>query len=228
MRKIIFGVFAHPDDESFGPSGVLLDEARSGNDVHLITLTLGEAGANPDNHPNLAEVREQEWRKAGGLIGAKSMHCLRFKDSQLNNYDMVAAQEKLLNIISGIVEHHPADTEVEFIIADTNGITGHIDHIVASRAALYAFYKLKVSDNRYKRVRITVMSEKLNPTINTNWLYMEKGRTDSEITETIDVRHLRDEIIEIMQCHNSQRADVGWHIKTRGDQIGIYHFMIQK
>ena len=37
MKKIIFGIFAHPDDEAFGPSGTLLLETRSGTELHLIT-----------------------------------------------------------------------------------------------------------------------------------------------------------------------------------------------
>ena len=30
MNKIIFGIFAHPDDEAFGPSGALLKAVREG------------------------------------------------------------------------------------------------------------------------------------------------------------------------------------------------------
>ena len=44
MKRVIFGIFAHPDDEAFGPSGTLLMETKAGTELHLITLTLGEAG----------------------------------------------------------------------------------------------------------------------------------------------------------------------------------------
>ena len=64
MKKVIFGIFAHPDDESFGPSGTLLKLRRSGYDLHLIVLTDGEAGVNPDGIENLGEVRLQEWRRS--------------------------------------------------------------------------------------------------------------------------------------------------------------------
>lgn len=45
MRKILLGIFAHPDDEALGPVGTLLREVRDGAELHLITLTAGQAGA---------------------------------------------------------------------------------------------------------------------------------------------------------------------------------------
>ena len=37
-------VFAHPDDESFGPGGTLARYAARGADVFLVTATRGEMG----------------------------------------------------------------------------------------------------------------------------------------------------------------------------------------
>ena len=226
MKVVTFGIFAHPDDEAFGPSGVLLDEVKKGNEVHLITLTLGEMGNNPDNVANLGGLREKEWREAGGLIGASSMHYLGYKDSQLDNTCLVDAQSKLTKLIADIVDSYPEDVLVDFMIADTNGITGHIDHIVASRASLYAFYKLKENDARYRKVRATVLSNKLMPKHNIDWLYMEKGRDLNQIDEVIDTREYHDEIVEIMRCHNSQRSDVEYHLKLHGEDLGMYYFKI--
>lgn len=228
MKKIIFGVFAHPDDEAFGPAGALLHEAKSGNDVHLITLTLGDAGTNPDNVPNLASVREQEWRTAGGLIGAKSMHFLGYRDGQLNNLAMLEIHDKLINLIKDVTTNTTDDVQIELMSMDTNGITGHIDHIVAGRAALYAFYKLKESDPRITRLRLACMSKSQLPEPNTHWLYMDAGRDDDEIGETSDMRQYHDEIIQIVRTHHSQRGDGENHIASRGDQIGISHFIVKK
>ena len=73
MKKVIFGIFAHPDDEAFGPAGTLIQEVQNGSELHLITITAGEAGSNPDNYDDLGQIRLEEWRRSGELIGATTM-----------------------------------------------------------------------------------------------------------------------------------------------------------
>jgi len=135
MKKIIVGIFAHPDDEAFGPAGTLLQETKNGTELHLITLTAGDAGTNPDNVPDLGAVRLQEWKAAGGLLGAKSMEFFGYKDGQLNNNSMIEIGHRIIRHVQEILAEAPADTTVEFMSLDLNGYTGHIDHIVAARAA---------------------------------------------------------------------------------------------
>ncbi len=60
MNKIIVGIFAHPDDEAFGCSPTLIKEASEGSEIHLITLTAGENGCNPDGHNSLGDIRLEE------------------------------------------------------------------------------------------------------------------------------------------------------------------------
>jgi LmbE family N-acetylglucosaminyl deacetylase len=227
MKKIIFGVFAHPDDEAFGPAGTLLLETKAGNDLHLITLTLGDAGVNPDNVPDLADVRNTEWRTAGQLMGAKSMHFLGYNDGQLTNTSMVEIHEKLRTIITEIIRNEPEDISIEFMSMDTNGITGHIDHIVAARAACYTFYTMKEQDSRVTRIRLVCISKSELATPNTHWIYMDAGRDSTEISETINACQYHDEIVAIMRAHHSQRADGENHIKSRNDQLGINHFIVK-
>ena len=226
MKKVIFGIFAHPDDEAFGPSGALLMETKAGNDVHLITLTLGDAGTNPDNVPDLAAVRDGEWREAGSLMGAKSMHFLGYKDGQLNNLAMLEIHDRLLTLIRDIVSGETEEIEIELMSMDTNGTSGHIDHIVAGRSACYVFYKLRETDQRVTRLRLSAIPKSYLPGSNTHWLYMDAGREDSEIGEITDAREHRDEIIAIMRTHHSQRGDGESHIKNRGDDIGLCHFIV--
>lgn len=224
MTKHLFAIFAHPDDEAFGPSGTLLSEVAAGTKIHLVTLTAGENGTNPDNHTNLAEVRLQEWRKAGALIGATSMHHFGYTDGALTNQHMLAIAEHIQQLV--IHTMSPDDT-VEFMTNDLNGITGHIDHIVAARAACLAFYRLK---ERYgstmQRIRLTCITREQAPTSNTNWLYMEPGRRAEEIVETVDARHYREQIVSIMRAHHTQRSDGEPHIERRGDSLGINHFIV--
>ena len=48
----LLGVFAHPDDESFGPGGTLAKYAREGVEVHVCTVTDGNAGSRDADVPH--------------------------------------------------------------------------------------------------------------------------------------------------------------------------------
>ena len=223
MQKVIFGIFAHPDDEAFGPSGYFLQQVKNGAELHLITLTLGQNGTNPDGFDDLGAVREREWREGGHLMGATSQHDLGYIDGYLCNIEMIEAAEKIQKIITDIA--HNRDIEIEFVTSDLNGISGHIDHIVAARAASLVFYRQKQADPRFKRIRYSCIPQSMLSDINIDWLFMEPGRSETEISETVDTTALHDEIIAIMRAHHTQRGDGETHIKTRGDQLGIYSFI---
>jgi LmbE family N-acetylglucosaminyl deacetylase len=227
MNKIIFGIFAHPDDEAIGPAGTLLHAAQSGAQLHLITFTRGEGGTNPDNDADLGAVRQKEWEQSGNLLGATGMHYLGYEDGHLNNASMIEAAERIETLAADIVKDAPADAEVEFIAFDLNGLTGHIDHTVASRAACLAFYRLRQTDTRFRRVLLNCLPREQVPTSNTDWIYMEQGRSPEEIGEIVDARHLHDKLVEIVRAHHSQRGDGEAHIKNRGADLGLDYFIVK-
>jgi LmbE family N-acetylglucosaminyl deacetylase len=225
MKKIIVGIFAHPDDEAFGPSGTLLMETRAGTELHLITLTAGEAGMNPDNCPNLAEVRLQEWYAAGSLIGAHDMHHLGYTDGTLNNLDHQIITDEIMRIVEDILDDE-SDVEVEFMSIDLNGVTGHIDHIVAARSACLAFYRLKAKGHPMSRIRLACVPRQGDGQPNTDFVFMEAGRKPEEIGEIVDARAHAQEVIEIMRCHATQRGDGEQHIAALGDDVALNHFVV--
>jgi N-acetylglucosamine malate deacetylase 2 len=227
MKKLLFAIFAHPDDEAFGPSGTLVLETRSGTELHLITLTCGQAGQNPDNHENLGEVRLVEWHAAAKLMGATSTHHLNYRDGQLCNNTLVEIQSRLVKIVRHIYEQQEEDCQVEFMTMDDNGITGHIDHTVASRAASYAFYSLKTDGLPLTRIRYICAPQTVFATPNTDWIFMPAGRTPEEIDETIDAREVLDTVRDIMRCHYTQREDAEAHLNARGDGVAINHFIVR-
>lgn len=225
MKKIIVGIFAHPDDEAFGPSGTLLMETQAGTELHLITLTAGEAGMNPDNVPDLAEVRLQEWYSAGSLIGAQEMHHLGYTDGTLNNLDHQTITDEIIRITEDILDGRD-DVDVEFMSIDLNGVTGHIDHIVAARSACLAFYRLKAKGHPMRRIRLACYPSNGSDQPNTDFVFMEAGRKPDEISETIDARAHAKEVIEIMRCHHTQRSDGENHIAALGDDVALNHFIV--
>ncbi len=221
MKKILFGIFAHPDDEAFGPSGTLYMEAQAGTEVHLVTLTAGDAGMNPDNVDDLTATRLAEWRAAGALIGATSLHYLGYHDGTLGNKDHLEITEKIITLVQEIIDERTGVT-IEFMSMDLNGVTGHIDHIVAARSACLAFYRLKAHGLPMSRIRLACQ---VGGAMNTDFVFMETGRTPQEISETIDARAHVQQVYDIMRAHYSQRGDGETHIKAHGENVAVNHFI---
>jgi LmbE family N-acetylglucosaminyl deacetylase len=226
MKKIIFGIFSHPDDEAFGPCGTLLMEKLAGNDVHLICATAGESGVNPDNHEDLAAIRLEEWKKAGKLIGADSMHHLGYTDGRLCNEDFHNVARDIDGIIRNIIKDAPEDSEIEFMSIDLNGVTGHLDHIFIGRVACYVFCNLKKTDTRATRIRLACLPKEYAPESNCDWIYMDAGRSSDEIGEIVDARKHIDTVYSIMRAHHTQRSDCEAHIARLGENVAINHFLV--
>lgn len=228
MGKIIFGIFAHPDDEAFLTAGTLLQEVNDGSELHLVCLTdgCGKHSMNPDNVSDLSETRLEEWHNAGKLIGVKNQHCFKYVDGNLNNDDHIEITERIVNMVKDTVDKD-SDKQIEFISMDTNGITGHIDHIVAARSALLAYYRLKMEGFPVTRVRLACLAEEDFADINTSWTLREPGRSSDEIDETVDARDQYDRVCEIMRAHHSQRSDADEWINKLGDRVAINHFIVR-
>ena len=84
-RNSILGVYAHPDDESFGTGGTLAKYASQGAQITLICATRGEAGEISDpslaTPETLARVREEELRSACRVLGISEPLFLGYRDS---------------------------------------------------------------------------------------------------------------------------------------------------
>lgn len=227
MQKIIFGIFAHPDDEAFGPCGTLLSEVKGGAELHLVTLTdgAGNHSMNPDRVDNLGEVRLQEWQASTHLLGATSTHHLGYADGKLGNDDLVDIAKQLESIVENIARDRE-DIEIEFITFDLNGLTGHIDHIVAARSTCLAFYHLREHHLPATRIRLYCLAHQDYQTIETGFVFMEAGRNSTAIDEVVDARHLLDAVHQVMHSHHSQRADCDTQIASLGDRVAIDHFIV--
>src|SRR5919202_1028268 len=84
----LMAVHAHPDDECFGTGGVLIKYASEGVRTVLVTTTKGEEGEihDPDlteeeARPRLAEIREEELRRATTLLKVGAQEFLGYRDS---------------------------------------------------------------------------------------------------------------------------------------------------
>lgn len=78
-------VVAHPDDMEFTSGGTIAKWADAGAKVHLVVATSGDKGTkNRDLSPHaLADLREQEQRKAAEILGIGDVTFLRRLDGDL-------------------------------------------------------------------------------------------------------------------------------------------------
>lgn len=211
MKKVLFGIFAHPDDEGFGPSGTLHKLAQNGTAVHLILVTDGAASTNHTTNKDLAATRLKEWRASGTLIGASNMRALGYPDGQLSNNLYLEITEKIIHYIKTIV---PTDEKatVDFMTFDQNGLSGHLDHIAVSFITTFVYLKLR---EEYHETAVNIdqlkyfcLPETLATHANTNWLFMPAGRKLEDIDEIVDITDVYQKKLEIMAAHHSQQADM--------------------
>ncbi len=151
MRNhVLLGVFAHPDDESFGPGGTLAHYARQGVAVHVIIATDGIAGSIDDqgrlrDHDSLAQVRSAELARAAGHLGLSSIWSLPYRDSGMRGAPDNQHPDALIQHPADQVAHEVLDyvrrlAPDVLVTHDPFGGYGHPDHIRVCEATTAAFY----------------------------------------------------------------------------------------
>src|SRR5258708_38548976 len=79
-------VHAHPDDEAISTGGVMMKAKAHGHRVVLVTATRGEVGEiynmDPESsRPRLGEIRTEELKAAGEILGVDRIEFLGYRDS---------------------------------------------------------------------------------------------------------------------------------------------------
>jgi N-acetylglucosamine malate deacetylase 2 len=128
-------VFAHPDDESYGPGATLAGLAARGARLTLLTFTRGEhstLGADQVSGPEeLATIREDELRRAATELGIARVLQHRLPDGGLAELP----RTRLMELATAALDTLRPALVVTF---GQGGISGHTDHITASQVAVAA------------------------------------------------------------------------------------------
>ncbi len=147
--KRLLAVLAHPDDESFGMGGTLALYAHKGVEVHLICATRGEVGETPPdferNDRSIAELRMDELRCAGEILGLKKVHFLNYRDSGMpgssdNHHPRALAAAPQEQVAAEIAVYIRTLHPQVVLTFDPFGGYGHPDHIAIQRATERAFF----------------------------------------------------------------------------------------
>jgi N-acetylglucosamine malate deacetylase 2 len=134
--KCLVSIWAHPDDEAFGPVGVIQAAREAGMRTVLITATHGEGGRLGDppraTRETLAQVREAELQVAAAIIGFDRVELWDYPDGKLNLADAKELRERIMAVL---IEEQP-----ELVLTfGPDGIYGHPDHITIHVVATQAF-----------------------------------------------------------------------------------------
>lgn len=250
-------VHAHPDDEVISTGGIMLRAHRDGHRVVLVTATRGEEGEifvyDPvTTRPRLGEVRVEELRRAGEVLGVDRQELLGFRDSGMagepsndapdsfHSAPLAVAAERLAVVLR---EERPA-----LVVTYTaDGTYGHPDHIRAhetTEAALDLLrdegwepahcyqHAIPASVAALARERFRDQPGADDPS------RQLRGTPDEQITARVDVRDLVGEKRRALACHVSQidphgpwgTANTTHPTETMADQIfetalGWEHFV---
>lgn len=119
-------VSAHPDDETLGGGRLIADWITAGGTVQAVTATAGEACFDvvDHHHPDLAAVREKEWRAALDVLGATAVGCLGLPDGHLQSH-LTPLVERIRQLIDELAPD---------VVAGTMAADPHPDHQAVGRA----------------------------------------------------------------------------------------------
>jgi LmbE family N-acetylglucosaminyl deacetylase len=196
--KTIVAVFAHPDDETFGP-GATLHKLAQNNDVYIVCATCGEAGQNGSHETKreIAEIRREELQSACKILGVQDVIFLGFEDGTLSNnqYHAIAkaVKEKLIQLKPEIV-----------ITFEPKGVSGHIDHIAMSMITTFVVRDLPFVEclMYYGNLKERAASRK------DYFIYFPPGYDRSEFDEIVDISDVWDVKVKAMEQHKSQIKDM--------------------
>jgi LmbE family N-acetylglucosaminyl deacetylase len=79
MKKIVLGIFAHPDDAEFMCTGTLSLLKKAGWSIHIATMTPGDKGTHELSRKKISSIRKGEASKSAEILGG-NYHCLEFED----------------------------------------------------------------------------------------------------------------------------------------------------
>ncbi|HET9253262.1 MAG TPA: PIG-L family deacetylase [Candidatus Eisenbacteria bacterium] len=140
----ILYVFPHPDDESFGPARAMAAQRREGHDVHLLTLTRGEATKVRHKFgwtiEEMGAARHREMLDVKRTLELADMRVLDLPDGKLKELDPW--------VIEGAIREEVLLVKPHVLVTfPVHGISGFHDHIVGYAAVTRVYLELRGSEH---------------------------------------------------------------------------------
>ncbi len=185
-------VFApHPDDDVLGCGGAIIQHAQSGARIIIVYMTSGEAAYWSEGREKLAQLREEEARKAAEKLGVSELIYLRKPDARLSS-SRLETVEHVTELLSQTVP------DVVYIPHKDDG---HADH----RAAHYIVVEaIKASLHTVDSLKETLV---LGYEV---WTPLQKVTHLADISKEIDTK------MDAMSEHKTQIAYINYIDAIKG------------
>ena len=146
----LLACFAHPDDEAFTASGVLVASTARGVQVRLVCATCGEEGdirqPGVATRETLGQVRHEELRRSCAVLGLQGPVMLGYRDSGWGEapaqyHPNALVQAPPWQVVQRLVEEIRRFKPHIVLTFEPDGISGHKDYKAMSRyttAAVHA------------------------------------------------------------------------------------------
>lgn len=198
----ILAIHAHPDDIELQTAGTLLRLAQSGHAITIATMTPGDCGSADLSSEEISKIRREEARHAAELCGA-DYHCLEFRDLSIvfDNDSRHRVTEFLRRLRPDLVITAPP---VDYMF----------DHEITSQLVRDACFNASCPNYR------THQWDPAEPAEHIPHLYYVDAiegidyfgrRIEPEFV--VDISQTFDRKLEMLACHDSQRA---WLRKQHG------------
>jgi LmbE family N-acetylglucosaminyl deacetylase len=203
-------VFAHPDDEAFGPGGSIAHFAKI-CPVYIICVTDGDGGHNE----RLGEIRKKELQESGKVLGVKDIFFLGFHDGDLSNnlYHTVADR------IRTKLDELTPDTVMTF---DVNGVSGHLDHIAVAMMTSYIFEKT----DYVRTLMYFCAGGYMKDLMKDYFVYVPPGYPPEQIDCVLNVTGVFETKVRAMRKHISQKEDCDMILDKMKDHMHEEYFRI--
>ncbi len=206
-------IVAHPDDMEFTCGGTIAKWAEAGSKICLVLATSGDKGTKDRSKSpfHIAEIREQEQKKAAEVLGISEVIFLRHLDGELEV--TMDFRRQISTIIrkfepNALITHDPWRA---YQIHPDHRAVGmvSIDAIVAARDHLYVPEQLVAGLEPHHTSHVFLFS------------------TDSP-DHLEDISDFMDKKIEALACHHSQLGHLpNWQSRViqwaevTGERIGV-------
>ena len=205
--KRLAAVFAHPDDETFGPGGTFARYAAAGVDMTLVCGTRGEDGSIGNSRsygPDLlGKLRTAELEAAAEILGIRHLHILGYPDRRV---ETVALEQGTADVLALL---RAADPDV-VIAFHPSGISGHPDHKAMTAFAAAAVARLRSeagADPADWRARPRLHYFTIPASVARQVTYRELPLVpDEDITIVLDTRAFAEVKRRAIHCHETQLA----------------------